>query len=86
LERERLASETQAKYNQAARRFSELYGKWFDVGGFTEPSGNQGWAYVKRREQPQARGGDAKPVQGGTGISRPRSQFNSSKFPGLRFD
>jgi hypothetical protein len=31
-------------------------------------------------------GGKAQPVKSGTGINRPRSQFNSKKFPGLKFD
>lgn len=96
-ERERLASEAQKRRNDAIRRFGKVYGKWFDTGGFVEPSGNQGWAHVTRRPRPQGVLRDRAPQtkqapqqsgqqKKGGSITRARSQFNTSKFPGLRFD
>jgi hypothetical protein len=42
--------------------------------------------YTRGSVRARRLGGKSKSQQGGTGISRPRSQFNSKKFPGLKFD
>lgn len=63
---EAVAAQSQAAYNQYVKEFGERFGEWYEVGGFTEPSGNQGWAYWKPHQagtRPQTPG--AKPMQGG---------------------
>jgi hypothetical protein len=69
-EKERLrqqASAAQGKYNDAVRSLGELFPEHFEVGGFEEAPGKQGWAYYKSRRpqaQPLSRpGGSQAPLQ-----------------------
>jgi len=63
-EKRRLAAEAaqdaQAVYNDEVAALGEAFPDEFEVGGFTEPNGNQGWGYYKRRDgggqAPQPRG------------------------------
>lgn len=84
-EKARLAADDALQaYNQAVAGFGELYGDWFETG-----QGTGGWHYAKRRQgQPQGAKPQGTPQSQSprTGISRPRSQFNSKLFPGLKFE
>jgi hypothetical protein len=47
------AAASQSAYNDAVRQLGATYPDYFEVGGFTEPGGNPGWGYYKRRQGTQ---------------------------------
>jgi hypothetical protein len=61
------ASAAQGAYNDAVAALGESFPDAYEVGGFTEQNGNQGWGYYKPRQ-----GGQAQGAQGQRPTANPR--------------